>query len=255
MIKAFIQFNKRICLAVEKLFPQSKNDARFFNLEYERLIVDYATQTKDAGIIVDAGGGKACPFASKRPPNFKITAVDISPEELESNTDVDDKKVSDISRSLPFGDNEVDIIASRMVIEHLPQTVGFISESNRVLKVGGRLISFFPSRFAPFALINQSMPHILSDKVVSAFHPEWVGGGKHGRFRTFYNKCYYSAFKSLLENNGFRVEKEYITYSQSRYFDFFCPFCLVSLAYELLVHSLHLKNLASYLLIVAQKTG
>jgi ubiquinone/menaquinone biosynthesis C-methylase UbiE len=255
MIKAFIQFNKRICLAVENYFPQSKNDARFFNLEYERLIVDYARQMKEGGVIVDAGGGRSCPFARKKPSNFKITSVDISAEELEANIDVDDKKISDISRHLPFEDSEVDIIASKMVIEHLPQTEGFISESGRVLKAGGKLITVFPSRFAPFALISQSLPHKLSEGLVAAFHPEWVSGGRSGRFRTFYDKCYYSAFKSLLDSKGFRVEKEYITYAQSRYFDFFFPFYILSMTYELLVHTLRLKNLAAYLLIVAQKTG
>jgi ubiquinone/menaquinone biosynthesis C-methylase UbiE len=241
-------------MAVEGWFPQSKSDLRFLVSKYNELIIHHARQSRQGGIIVDAGGGQSCPFACDKPPHFKLVAVDISSDELEANADVDETIVSDISQFLPFEDNTVDIVASRMTIEHLSRTDGFISEAGRVLKAGGKVIILFPSRFAPFALLNQVIPHRISNKIVAAFHSDWRGNKKHERFETFYHNCYYSAFKSLVRRNGFDIVDEFITYAQSRYFDFFFPLYLASMTYESLIHMLKIRNLAAYILIVAEKT-
>jgi len=60
-------------------------------------------------LVVDVGGGRACPFARHRQSTSraKIVATDVSWDELTYNTDVDERVVADASRSLPFADGEV----------------------------------------------------------------------------------------------------------------------------------------------------
>ena len=78
-------------------------------------------------IIVDVGGGKSCTFAQYRDPTQKARIIvgDVSQEELDYNIDVDEKKVANIARGLPFETEEVDLIVSRFVLEHYsPQLKG-----------------------------------------------------------------------------------------------------------------------------------
>lgn len=46
----------------------------------------------------------------------------------------------DISKPLPFSDNEFDSILSTAVLEHIYEPIGLIKECNRILKTGGNLI-------------------------------------------------------------------------------------------------------------------
>jgi ubiquinone/menaquinone biosynthesis C-methylase UbiE len=203
-------------------------------------------------VVVDIGSGKQCHFAKHRNPlmGTKIIAVDVSEEEMESNHAVDEKRVANATKSLPFEPNEVDIVASRFVLEHLEDVESFVSLSSRVLKSDGYFIHLFPSKFAPFALINQGLPDYLSQRLLYFIYPETKGGCG---FASYYNKCYYIAIKHLLQKHGFRVVDAHFGYYQSHYFAFLAPLFLVSALYELLLQVFKIKNLSPYVIIVAQK--
>lgn len=204
-------------------------------------------------VVVDVGGGKHCPYAHvlKGGENTTIIAMDISESDLRYNSDVQNKLVADIAQGLPIGRQTVDIITSRTVLEHIDDVGGFVVHTRDVLKPGGYCIHFFPSKFAPFALLNQMLPKAVSKALVEFFWPEQKG---ICAFPSFYNECYDSAIRNLLLKNGFELVDVKLSFYQSQYFDFCFPLFAISAVYDELVELLGVRNLAAYVLVVARKT-
>ena len=90
--------------------PQAEADQGYM---YERCVAHYMN-SRVGQVVVDVGGGKSCPFAKYRDPaaKAKIIAVDVSEEELQYNSEVDEVRVADILEGLPFGAEEVDLLVS-----------------------------------------------------------------------------------------------------------------------------------------------
>lgn len=248
MLRRFIELNRKACARLSALFPQTRP-----NLEdlYIRKTAEFANASQGQTII-DVGGGKSCAFAQSLDPdlNARIIAIDISDEEMRDNDDVHEKRVVDITKELPFEEESVDLITSRSVLEHLEDIEAFLGRSHRVLKTGGHCIHFFPSKFAPFALLNQALPHALSKTIMHLTYEDTKG---ICGFPAFYDRCYHSAFRRLLERKGFDITFSHCGYYQAHYFSFFVPLYLLNGLYEMVVSALGLRNLGAYLMVVARK--
>lgn len=248
ILNGFFAFNRKICDKIEPLMPQTK--VNLFD-SYEKVVAHYMN-SRPFQVVIDVGGGKKCPFAKYRNPvaSPRILCIDVSAEEMQYNHDVDGKIVANLMHGLPFGDENVDLIVSRSVLEHLDNLSSFIVDAKRVLKKDGYLIHLFPSKFALFAIINQMLPAPLSRRLLYFFLPNTKG---ICGFPALYDKCYYSAMSRLLKSRGFTVVDIVTSYYQSRYFDFFAPAFLVSGLYEIMAEIANVKNLGAYLLVVAKK--
>lgn len=248
MLKSFIDANRKLARLVEGFLPQAREN---IFAAYEKSVAKYMN-ARDHQLVVDVGGGRSCPFASHRDSSMhtRLIAVDISEDELVENRDVDDRFVADITRNLPFRDGEVDLLVSRSVLEHLVDLNGFFTNANRVLRTGGYMIHLFPSRYAPFSLLNRMIPDRLSKMILHYLIPETKG---IGGFHASYKECYYSAIESLLCGCGFEVVEIKLGYYQSPYFSFFSPLFLLSCMYELIVYATGSKNLCAYILVIARK--
>lgn len=248
LLHKFFAVNRELCTKIEPYLPQAETD--LVN-SYDKTVAEYMNRGTGR-IVVDIGGGRQCSFAKYRgaTQTAKIIAVDVSRKELEYNTDVDEARIADASQTLPFENEEVDVIASRMVLEHLESVEGFVANSEQALKQGGYFIHLFPSRFAPFALVNRILPPALSSKALRFFKPK--GGGS--AFPAFYDNCCYSDLHQLLQEYNFEIVEMYLSYYQSRYFGFLLPLYLISAFYEILIQTLGAKNLAAYILVVAQRS-
>jgi SAM-dependent methyltransferase len=248
-LASFIDWNRRACGLIRRFLPQARED---LSNSYLEKVAEVMNGLPPGATVADVGSGRSCPFARLRGSGHEVSivGVDVSADELELNRDVDERRVADVVRGLPFGDGEVDCIVSRSVIEHLPDTERFVFESYRALKPGGWAIHLFPSRFAPFALINQLLPHRLARGVLHALVPD-----SHGRlgFRAHYDRCYASAMAAAHERAGFELVDLQVSYYQSEYFTFFLPAYALSVAYELVPYSLRARNLAAYVLLVVRK--
>ena len=131
----FFAVNRELCIKIEPYLPQAK--VNIVDL-YDKVVAQHLNM-KANQITVDVGGGRRCSFANYREPTqkAKIIAVDISEEELKHNTDADETRVANVAQRLPFEAEEVDLIVSRMVLEHLEDVEGFVADSRRTLKKGG----------------------------------------------------------------------------------------------------------------------
>lgn len=250
MIREIMAANRKLCDKIEPHLPQVSLDANISDT-YVRSIVKYMNSSPGQ-VIVDVGAGKSSPYVKYRNPELKtkIIGVDISEEELKDNLDVDEKRVANIMVDLPFEPDEVDLLLSSSVLEHLVNVESFIARSRRVLKPGGYFIHMFPSKFAPFALMNQALPNSVARKVLYFAIPD--SRGKLG-FPAFYDRTYYSGISRLLKQHNFEVVSVQLGYYQSPYFKFLFPLFLVSAIYEMLIRALGAKDLAAYVLVIARK--
>jgi len=252
MISRFFQFNRKICYFLEAFLPQAK-----INLleRFEKIVSGYMN-SRFSNRVVDIGGGKNCYIAKYKLPHLKtkIIAVDISSDELDHNTDVDEKIVADAVEIDKYFNSEksekVDIITSRFLLEHLYDVEKFIVNSRKILNPGGVMIHLLPSRYSVFSLINQFLPNALAKKLLYFFKPETVG---FGGFKSYYDKCYYSALLKIFVKNGFDIKENWCYYNSSQYFNFFVPLYLLNAFYEFFVYLFGIKNLCSHFIIVARK--
>jgi SAM-dependent methyltransferase len=249
MVFTFVSANKRACKAIEPYLPHVRADLQ---TRYDETVAAHMNTLHAGAVVVDVGSGKECRFARLRRggTDIRIVGVDVSDDELVENRDVDEKRVADVGTGLPFGPGEVDLIASRSVLEHLDDTEAFIADSARVLKPGGYSIHLFASKFAPFALLNSVLPPNVSSRLLDRLHPETRGTVG---FRTHYDRTYPSGLASLFRRHGFEVVTSDVSYYQSGYYNFFLPLYLLSALYELLVYAVGVENLAAKAMIVARK--
>jgi 2-polyprenyl-6-hydroxyphenyl methylase/3-demethylubiquinone-9 3-methyltransferase len=248
-LSAFLAYNWALSARIEPHLPHAK--PRVGSL-YAETVARYLASEGDQ-LVVDVGGGRKNHYAGykRSGANTRIIAVDISEEALRKNCDVDDKILADAASSLPFDDAQVDLITSRFLLEHLRTIDGFLRESARALQAGGYSIHVFPSRYAPFALINRALPDKLARRLLHSVRPNTKAGSG---FPAYYDRCYYSAVEKLLQENGLEVIEARFSYYQSQYFKGFLPLYLASVSYELLLRAVGAKNLCPYAVIVARKS-
>lgn len=239
----YITKNREISRRVSTYLPTRKIDP--FN-DYEDTVTKVVKQIKNP-LVLDIGGGKQCFLASRNISNNRIICLDLQMRQLCANCDANYLIMGD-AMNIPLSDHSVDLVISRSFIEHVPSVATFFQEANRVLKKGGYLISVFPGKLALFAIINRFLPEYLSKKTLH--HLVSTRENELG-FKAYYDRCYFTGIKNLLNKTDFKVLDIKDYHFSSAYFEFFLPLFLISCVYEICTQAF--KNLASYLLIIAQK--
>lgn len=75
---------------------------------------------------------------------FAVFGLDVSPMSLSESPDLSIKIVDESTKIWPYEDESMDIIYSKSFIEHLADPGIFLSESLRVLRSGGKIITLTP---------------------------------------------------------------------------------------------------------------
>jgi SAM-dependent methyltransferase len=203
--------------------------------------------------VLDIGGGRECPYYvfTKTAESHTFIALDIDENEIKHNQYCEKRVVADAaSVYLPFTAASMDVVTSRSTIEHLYDNGAFLKNCQSVLRKGGHLISAFPCRYSPFAIVNKLLPDRLARHLLYYFHPEWrdVCG-----FKVYYDHCSYFAMRSLLSRHNFEIVHLELRYYQAIYYDFFIPLYLLMLFYDLMVWFFGIKALCCQMLFVARK--
>ena len=243
-IRAFVESNRRASAAIERRLHHAEPLTEVYGLAVARAM------NESAGLVVDIGGGRRCLFAKHRRSAATIVAVDISREELSHNEDVDRWIVADATKELPFESDSVDVVCSRSVVEHLPDVDHFLAEAHRVLRPGGLAVSLFPSKNAPYALINRALPDSVGRRLVHLVKPaskDFLG------FPTHYQRCTLRAMKRALGRQGFETVETRVSYYQADYFDFLFPLYILNVAFEFVAKTTRCTPLAASVMIVARK--
>lgn len=201
--------------------------------------------------VLDVGAGRQWHFqpALKRP-GMELIGFDIDLAEMADNPLLDQKICGDACQSLGVPDGSVDLITGRAVIEHLHDNASFLRSAHRALREGGQLIVTFPSRNAPFAILNRVLPRRVAQWLLLHLIPG--SAGKLG-FEAFYDLATFREFEQSLADAGFEVEEGFASYFSSSYFRFFTPLFVLATSFDYLRHILGNPRLASYFMFVAQK--
>lgn len=253
LLERFVRANQRISAAIERRLPPAFT--RHIQTLYKYKAAELINR-RGGQVVLDIGGGKDCPFLPflEEPRCHVIVALDISEDELRRNRQVENKIVADAAHRFPFRDEAADLVLSRSVVEHIRDNAAFFANCIQVLRPGGVMVHAFPGRFAPFALLNQLLPNWVARRLVGHLHPDWREEDNYG-FLAFYDHCYFSAIRELLERNRFGNCRFELLYYQSIYFDFFAPLYIVMLAYDLLAWKLGIRNLASGIIVTAERSA
>jgi ubiquinone/menaquinone biosynthesis C-methylase UbiE len=248
-IRRIIDANTRLSMRLDRrIDPQSGDLHRKFVSSVEQAIAALPSE----GTAVDLGGGRHCAYVNGIPKDrpIRLVAVDISEEELAANTDVTETRVANIAEELPFGNAEVDLVVSRMLLEHVDGVPDAISHMARVLKPGGKAVHFFPCRYSLFATAARYLPFGPLLKILHFMIPSLAG---EVRFDVFYDHCYPSAAERLFLAAGFRNVAVETTMGSKDYFLPVFPLYVLVAAYETVARKLGARSLMGYVMVTAER--
>jgi SAM-dependent methyltransferase len=111
--------------------------------------------------VLDLGCGAGRFVAALRDAGAEPVGVELAAAALERarrNVPGADLRLVEPDGTLPLGHGEVDVVWCSEVLEHVPDTVAFLTEARRVLRRGGRLLVTVPDhglvRRAAIALLR-----------------------------------------------------------------------------------------------------
>jgi 2-polyprenyl-6-hydroxyphenyl methylase/3-demethylubiquinone-9 3-methyltransferase len=172
--------------------------------------------------LYDVGGGRGpiVPAETKQKLGLRVVGLDISAEELSLAPPgaYDEMVCADIATYRGQGD--ADLVICNTLLEHVRDTAAAFRALGSIVKPGGRLLLFVPSRRAVFARLNVLLPEEVKRRVLFALYPRTRG--KQG-FPAYYDRCTPEEFRALARESGFSSESTSVYWS-SEYFAFFAPF-------------------------------
>jgi len=243
LLRRFLDANTRLSARVDR-----RKDAELY-ARYDAEVAAVIEQLPAGALVVDLGGGRECSFASHLSTNgVRVVAVDVSADELARNTSVDETRVGDAARHLPFHDAEVDLLVSRTLLEHVDGVDAAAKNIARVLRPGGRTLHLVPGRYALFAVIARVVPFDVAKKLLHLLVPSARGVVE---FEVFYDRTYPQALERVFTEAGFREVEAECTWDQAGYFHAIFPAFLLVLLYQRVVGMLRIRALASYMIVRA----
>jgi SAM-dependent methyltransferase len=140
--------------------------------------------------------------------NVAYTANDISESELARAPSWVNKACFDIAGKADLNSaslaSRYDLIYSRMVFEHIPDTRRAYANILQLLVPGGFCINYHPVLYSPPFLINHILPNAVTAPILRMFKSRRHDGDEP-KFPAKYDRCVISAkFRSELRGLGFR---------------------------------------------------
>lgn len=246
--RRIIELNVRSSRSTERILrlPTDKTLWRRF----EQSAVESIDALPDGSKVLDLGGGRRCIYAAAVQPAGRLTliAVDISPEELAANRDVDERVTADIAMEIPVASASVDLVLSRALLEHVDGVPASIKEMARVIKPGGTAMHLVPCRYSLFGIAARVLPF---EKLLWLTHKmmPWTRG--EVEFPVRYDRCWPQALEEEFRGAGFSKVETLITWAQPGYFEAVYPLFLLQAAYEIVLRKLNLRKFASYAVVIA----
>jgi ubiquinone/menaquinone biosynthesis C-methylase UbiE len=219
---------------------------------FEREAGERIASLDDGATVLDLGGGRRCVYAAQVKPSQQITlvAVDVSSEELALNTEADETRVADIAQNLPFADASVDLVLSRMLLEHVDGVPAAAHNMARVLKPGGTALHLLPARYALFAMAARLLPFGM---LLSALHRVVPATQGQVEFEVFYDHGHPDAMEQAFRCAGFSEVEIETVWGQPGYFEWCFPLFLLHGLYARVCEALDVRRLASYMLVRATR--
>jgi len=149
------------------------------------------------GEILDLGAGRSPTLDPQLRRECHYVGMDQSPTELGMAPDdaYDETVVADACRFVPEMAGRFDLVITWNMLEHVPSLERALENAYSYLRPGGRLVAHFPSGMSVFALLNRVVPHRLGGRLMESL----LDRARDTKFEAYYDRCYYAAFRPLLE--------------------------------------------------------
>jgi ubiquinone/menaquinone biosynthesis C-methylase UbiE len=171
LLRNLIRTNKRISKSLARLWPHTSFE--IFDA-CDRDVARYAGRGPRVQLVADVGAGNRCSFRKyvSADNRMRIIGVDTSQKAMKREHRPGEKQHANVVEDLPFADDEVDLLVSRAVLEHLPDVEKFVANSARVVGPGGYSIH---------------VPNAWSRRLMAHLCPRNVSG-----FSAFCDRSYYA---------------------------------------------------------------
>jgi 2-polyprenyl-3-methyl-5-hydroxy-6-metoxy-1,4-benzoquinol methylase len=207
-------------------------------------------------LIYDIGGGKHPLVDShkKAELGLRVTGLDVDASEL-ARAPVgcyDNVSCCDITEYR--GLEEADLVICQATLEHVHDNAKAIAAISSVVKPGGLVAIFAPSRYAAYARLNLLLPEKVTRQILDFVCPS--NQGNHG-FRAYYDNCSIRELSALGRRNGLEVVTVH-RYYLSGYFGVFFPAYLIWRLWFLVNYVIDRERAAETFTIIfrkAQKIG
>jgi SAM-dependent methyltransferase len=148
-------------------------------------------------------------------------------------------------------DLNADMIVSITLLEHVPNNSAAIRTMYAVLKPGGAMLHYLPSKWHPYSIALRLVGPKLQKRLIATLRPDAVGVTG---YPAFFNYCSPAEFEALLERQGFVDIKIISYYRATDYFAFFLPAYLAVALFENFCSSFNLRFFASGFVVSARKS-
>ena len=218
-VHRFIQWQARLSRQFDRLLPDAMSVDGNYEFRTEYAISHLRTHPNP--VVYDVGGGKN-PYLSlelKRQLNATVVGLDISQTELDAAPPgvYDQTVCADLT--LYQGRQDADFVICQTLLEHVRDVNKAFEALAGILKPGGVLLVFVPSRNAIFARLNLLLPEKLKRLLLFAIFPQTK---RDQGFPSYYDRCTPAAFKKLAQEQTLVVIDCRLYYC-SMYFSFFAP--------------------------------
>jgi 2-polyprenyl-3-methyl-5-hydroxy-6-metoxy-1,4-benzoquinol methylase len=205
-----------------------------------------------SGLVVYdiGGGGRPCvDMETKRRLGLKLIGLDIDEEEFAKAPPglYDHTIVADVT-SCQEGD-VADLVVCKSTLEHVSDTRAALAAMARLLRPGGTLLVFAPSRNALYARLNVLLPEHLKRRLLSTFMP---GQADHLGFPAKYDHCTPRHFCRSIAGQGLEI-KELRPYYISSYFSNLFPLYVLWRAWILAYRAVAREQAAETFALIARK--
>jgi 2-polyprenyl-6-hydroxyphenyl methylase/3-demethylubiquinone-9 3-methyltransferase len=211
------------------------------------------TQLVPGALIYDVGGGKHPNVGEWRrlQLGLSIVGLDIDAEELAAAPAGAYERTICADISSYRGSADADLAICQAVLEHVSNTDAAMRALASIIKPGGTVLLFLPSRTAVYAALNRILPHVWKRWLLYRIYPrsQQVQG-----FPAYYDRCTPSQILNLARKHGLEVESaRYFFYSD--YFSFCFPLHVAWRMWQLLFRLLRGNQAAETFSLVLHKAA
>lgn len=201
--------------------------------------------------IYDIGGGKhpLVDRAKKDALGLRVTGLDVDAGELAQAPAgcYDDVCCCDIAEY--GGCGNADLVICQATLEHVHDNSKAVAAIASVVRPGGTVAIFAPSRHAAYARLNVLLPQKVTRKILDFVHPSTKGS--HA-FRAYYDRCSIRELSALGHQNGLEVVSIH-RYYLSGYFGTFFPAYVIWRLWFLLNYAMDRERAAETFTIIFRK--
>jgi SAM-dependent methyltransferase len=202
-------------------------------------------------IVYDVGGGaRPCiDLETKRRLNLTIVGVDVDDGEfVRAPLGVyDETIVCDIATCTLEG--VADLVICKSTLEHVSNSEASLAAMGRILRPGGTLLVFVPSRNALYAKLNLLLPKNFKNRLLSTFFGQKAD---HLGFPAKYDRCTPRDFLGFLSPQNLELE-QLNTYYISSYFSVVFPLYVIWRLWIVTYRALAKEQAAETFAIIARK--